>query len=180
MIFSNGRLRRHVDLLPRLLLSSCLPSWLICGACRGGNSRSGVVSQTFSGSRKRSTSLDTSFPSEGPCLASFRLSDRSIPWPSIINTRLSITTHATEPPLCLPNLPRARSPSHHPEEDAINASLFLTTVNLGGVKSVDSLGAPLKAWLPKPSIAPDLVVIGVQECLFLDELRDAIHHFLGE
>src|SRR5690606_5885178 len=49
-----------------------------------------------------------------------------------------------------------------------------TTYNLGEC-SLDSLG-DLTAWIP---LGYDLYAIGVQECLCLEELRTAIHRYLG-
>lgn len=57
--------------------------------------------------------------------------------------------------------------------------LFITTINMGGCRTVASMGAPLGEWLPVSGGGYDLVVVGVQECVCLDELRTAMHRALG-
>jgi hypothetical protein len=67
----------------------------------------------------------------------------------------------------------ASDPSHAADDAPAGAgveeaSLFVTTLNMGGVKSVQGLGAPLSKWIPHPGACPyDLIVVGLQECLCL-------------
>lgn len=53
--------------------------------------------------------------------------------------------------------------------------IFASTFNAGSTKSCAALG-PVDAWVP-PGF--DLYIIGIQECMVLDELGAAIHKHLG-
>lgn len=55
--------------------------------------------------------------------------------------------------------------------------IFTTTANLGGCSDVSKFGN-IEAWIP--AVHFDLYVIGLQECLVLDDLRKLIHNHLGK
>jgi len=58
------------------------------------------------------------------------------------------------------------------------ASLFITTLNCGGIKDVgvEGVGGDLREWIP---LGYDLYCVGLQECLILKDLRCALHEVLG-
>lgn len=56
------------------------------------------------------------------------------------------------------------------------ASVFTTTLNLGGVKDIRKLGGSLDEWIPPDY---DVYCVGVQECAILEDLRAALHAHLG-
>ncbi|EWM28392.1 type i inositol polyphosphate, partial [Nannochloropsis gaditana] len=62
------------------------------------------------------------------------------------------------------------------ERGASTATIFTSTLNLGGVKDIAHLGGSLEEWLPP---GYDVYCIGVQECIILDDLRQALHEHLG-
>jgi len=61
----------------------------------------------------------------------------------------------------------SRGPAAHDPTKSMPAKLFVTTLNVGGVKDVASLG-DIKQWIPP---GYDIYCIGLQECLILEDLR---------
>ncbi len=58
----------------------------------------------------------------------------------------------------------------------VPASLFVTTFNMGPIKDLAGLGGRLEEWVPA---GYDLYAIGVQECHCVEEVRAALHEYLG-
>lgn len=62
-----------------------------------------------------------------------------------------------------------------PASEAVNCKLFTTTYNMGEC-SFEEVAPHLASWIP---LDMDIYVIGVQECMIMDQLGPAILSYLG-